>query len=348
MAYLTTCRASSLFLVALTMLAGSSLSAAVDTSLTLDEPKAQVPVAAPADTKLQTGTDLTMSPKATFLISPDRLTPNKEIFWPGFLTGLRGFEHFYNPIGQPIYFETAMNQTGLRLIYLHHEFAGGSQLNGGHLDVFAAQARVALTERLGLIATKDGWSKLRAGLLAADDGWNDIALGLKYVVYADKELDLVVTPGIRYQAGNGDAGVLQGNCQEFSPFLSVAKGFGDLHLMGNITGRIPLDKDKGNNIVQWDLHADYEIFKGIAPAVEIHGLHYLSNGTALPLEVGGLDYTNLGSRFVSGSTVVWAGVGGRVKLTPNASIGATFEFALTNRKADIMDKRVTVDIELTW
>ncbi len=303
---------------------------------------------APVDTALKATTDLAMSPTAEYLISKERLTPNEEIFWPGFLTGLRGFEHFYNPVGQPLYFETPLNETSLKLLYLHHEFPNQSQLQGGYVDVFAVQARVALTERLGFIATKDGYSQLRSGLLADDDGWNDIALGFKYALYVDKELDLIVTPGVRYQAGNGDSGVLQGDCQEFSAFVSVAKGFGDLHFIGDLSGRVPLDKDKGNHILQWDLHADYEIFQGVAPLFEVHGLHYLSNGNALPLEVGGLDYSNLGSRFVSGSTVVWASVGGRIKLSPNMSIGAAYEFSLTNKKADIMDQRVTVDIELTW
>lgn len=333
-------------------LAGTSTTARADfdTSLSLDEPaKAAAPAAKSEAIGGLAPTNLELSPKATFLISNERLTPNKEVLWPGLLTGLRGFEHFYEPVGQPIYFESPFNNTSLRLLYLHHEFSNNSQLRGGHLDVFAAQIRLALTERLALIATKDGWSKLRAGLLAADDGWNDLALGFKYVIFADKEMDLVITPGIRYQAANGDAGVLQGGSQEFSPFISAAKGFGDLHFIGDITYRIPLDTDKGNRILQWDLHADYEVFKGIAPMIELHGLHYLTNGKRFAaLEVGGLDYANLGSGNVSGSHVVWMGVGARAKLTPNASIGATYEFSLTNRSADIMDKRVTVDIIFTW
>lgn len=318
----------------------------VNLELTLPDQPAGATAGAPAAANAN---GPNMSATAKFLLSNQRLTSEKEFLWPGLLTGLRGFEHFYDPIGQPIYFESPFNSTSLRGLYLHHEFAGDSQLGGGHVDVFAAQIRVALTERLGLIATKDGWSKMRATILPADDGWNDLALGLKYVLIADKECDFVLTPGFRYQAAAGDRGVLQGGCQEVSPFISVAKGFGDLHLIGNITGRIPLDSDKGNNIIQWDIHADYEIFPGIAPTAEIHGLHYLSNGTRFAaLEVGGLDYANLGSGNVSGSHIVWAGLGARVKFTPNVSFGATYEFSLTNRKADIMDKRVTVDIVFTW
>jgi hypothetical protein len=77
-------------------------------------------------------------------------------------------------------------------------------------------------------------------------------------------------------------------------------------------------------------------------------VHYLSDGERLPLSVGGLDYTNLGSADVSGSSVVWAGAGARWKLSPHASVGAVYEFALTDADDDIMDTRVTVDFQLVW
>jgi hypothetical protein len=292
--------------------------------------------------------DTSLAMKATYLVSDSSITPDKEIGWKGLLTGLKGFEHFYNPVGSPIYFENPFNSTEVRLLYLHHEFASKSQLAGGHLDVFAAQIRLAITERLGFIATKDGYSQLRANALPRDEGWNDLAFGFKYVFWVDRENDFVVTGGFRYQAGNGSGKVLQGGCQEVSPFITFAKGWDKFHLIADVSDRIPLDNDKGNNVVQWDIHADYEIYKGIAPMLELHGLHYCSNGTRTPLSVGGLDYTNLGSTDVAGSTVIWAGLGARFKLSPNFSLGATYEMNLGNRKADIMDKRVTVDFVFTW
>lgn len=291
---------------------------------------------------------ISMSPKAEFLFSKDRIHDDPEIGWAGFLSGLRGFEHFYNPVGNPIYFETPFNNTGVRFLYLHHNFDDKSVLAGGDLNVYAAQARLALTERLAFIATKDGYSDLNSNALPKDEGWNDIAAGFKYAFYVDRDADFVATLGARYQMGNGDAKVLQGGVQELSPFVSFAKGWDKFHLIGNVTDRVPLDNDKGNNVFQWDLHADYEVFNGFAPMLELHGLHYLDDGNRTPLSIGGADYSNLGSQFVSGSTIIWLGVGGRFKFTPNVSLGATYEFPLTNRKADIFGDRLTVDIEFTW
>jgi hypothetical protein len=205
----------------------------------------------------------------------------------------------------------------------------------------------------GFIATKDGYSDLNADVLPQDEGWNDISIGAKYLLVKDVEKQFLVTVGARWMWENGDAEVLQGGVQELSPFISVGKGFGRLNLIGDLTYRLPFDDDDdGNDIFQWDLHADFELapakLPGIFAIFEVHGLHYLTDGERTPLPVGGLDYSNLGSTDVSGNSVVWLGVGGRFKLTPNTSLGATYEFPLTSSKDDIMGDRVTVDFELMW
>ncbi|MDX2131778.1 MAG: hypothetical protein SFY69_06985 [Planctomycetota bacterium] len=298
-----------------------------------------------------TGND-TLSDRATFLLSPERWHDDSEIGWEGFLSGLRGFEHFYNPVGQPLYFETPFNNTGVRFLFLHHTFSDDSQLAGGEVNVVALQARVALTERLGFIATKDGYSWLNAGALPEDEGWNEIAAGLKYAFYVDRENDFVATAGARITLDSGESKIAMFGTTEVSPFISVAKGWDRFHVIGSATYRIPFDEDDGNQVFMWDLHADYEIVPesvpGLAPVVELHGVHYTSDGTRLPFSVGGLDYANFGSADVSGSSVVWAGFGARWKLSPHVSVGGVYEIGLTDHDADIMQDRVTFDVEVIW
>lgn len=308
------------------------------------------PAADPAVAATPGATPVGMNSNATFLLSSERLQgEDQTILWPGFLNGLRGFEQFYDPVGQPIYFESPFINTSARLIYIYHTFAEGSQLQGGDLNVVAAQARLAITERLALIATKDGYSWLNPGIFPAEeDGWNDIALGLKYAFYVDREAQMVITGGARWQWANGNHQVLQGYSQEISPFVSLAKGWDKFHLIADATVRLPFDDNDGNTVFQWDAHFDYEVFEGFAPCIELHGLHYWTNAENLDLTVGGLDYANIGSSGVAGSTVIWMGLGGRFKFSPNVSAGCTYEFALTNKNADIMDQRVTVDLTFTW
>jgi hypothetical protein len=267
----------------------------------------------------------------------------------GFLTGLRGFEHFHEPLGQPLYFESPFNDTGVRALYLKHNFSDQSLLQGGDVTVYAVQARLAITEKLAFIATKDGYSELDSGLIQ-DEGWNDLAAGFKYVLVADKAKDYVVTPGIRYMAENGHRGILQGGADEVSPFVSVAKGYERLHLLGNVTLRVPMDGDEGNTVGHWDLHVDYDVNPGsdtvFAPLFELHGIHYLSDGDTA-LAVGGLDYTNLGSQPAE-SFVAWAGIGARLEISKKYEIGACYEFALTDPDDDLMDTRITVDFIARW
>lgn len=267
----------------------------------------------------------------------------------GFLTGLRGFEAFHEPLGQPIYFESPFNDTGLRALYLKHDFGDQSFLQGGDVTIYALQARVALTERLALIATKDGYSDLDSGLID-DEGWNDLAAGLKYVLHFDREKAYVVTTGLRYMAENGTRGILQGGVDEFSPFVSLAKGYDHLHLLSNLTLRVPTDRGDGNIVGHWDVHVDYDVNPGeqtvFAPLFEVHGVHYFDDGN-VGLPVGGLDYTNLGSQPAE-HFVAWAGIGARLEIDHRFEIGACYEFALTDRDDDLMDRRITVDFIARW
>jgi hypothetical protein len=268
----------------------------------------------------------------------------------GFLTGLRGFEKFHEPLGQPLYFESPFNDTGVRALYLRHEFSDNSPLMGGDVTIYAVQARVALSERWQFLATKDGYSELSTGLLGDDEGWNDLAFGIKYVLHADEQKDCVVSTGIRYMAENGHRGILQGGVDEWSPFVSLAKGYGDFHVLSNVTLRVPSDTNDGNVVGHWDVHLDYSVNPDsqavFAPLFEIHGVHYLDDGaTALP--IGGLDYANLGTQPAE-NFVAWAGIGARLEIGHQFEIGACYEFALTDPDDDIMDSRITVDFLARW
>lgn len=276
----------------------------------------------------------------------------KVILWPGFLTGLRGFEGFAPPLGNPIYFEDPRIRSEIDIVHVWHKFPGGSTHSGGDLNLVAVQLRLALTERLALIANKSGYIWLRSDALPDHDGWADIALGLKYALVVDRDNQFLLTAGVRWELENGTGGALQGNGQELSPFVSFAKGWDRFHLMGNVTGRIPLDRDEGNHVISWDLHADYEVcpraLGGLFAVAEVHGLHYVRSGNRIGLDVGGIDVASLGSTNVAGSSVFWAGIGLHWELTPNISIGSMWEFPLHNADGDSFGQRVTSHLRISW
>ena len=95
------------------------------------------------------------------------------------------WEGFRKPIIAPYLFEDPFVTTGASLYYIYHEFPDDSALGGGEVHVAALQLRLALTERLGFIATKDGYVWLRPDLPLLDDeeGWMNLGAGLKYILW---------------------------------------------------------------------------------------------------------------------------------------------------------------------
>ncbi len=269
------------------------------------------------------------------------------ILWDGFLWGDRHFKDFPRPVGMPMYFEDPFINTDLRLIYVWHGIPGGSELRGGEVQVFAAQIRIALTERLALIATKDGYSKVHTGITPDADGWNDFGLGLKYAFYVDKANDFIVSGGFRWEWDNGHSFALQGNSQEISPFISFAKGWDKFHMIGALSYRIPTDSGDGCQSLVWNLHFDYEVIENFFPLVEFHGIHWLSDGDRLPTTVDGLDVTSLGSAHVAGRDFFSCGLGFRWQMTEWASLGATYEIPLESPNENIQSGRATINMILS-
>ena len=93
-----------------------------------------------------------------------------------------GFDRFISPMTNPVFFEDPRTVTEARTIYLHHRVPAAAA--GGEIDLIAIQLRAALTERLSIVASKDGYATSSNPLI--DDGWADVAAGLKYNLIAEK------------------------------------------------------------------------------------------------------------------------------------------------------------------
>lgn len=269
--------------------------------------------------------------------------------WKGFLTGMAGYDDFVMPVGMFVYFEDPFITTDLRLLYAYHQIPGGSQLRGGQVHVAAAQIRVALTERLALIATKDGYSWVDSHITPAGDGWNDLAVGLKYALYSRPEDQFLVSGGMRWEWNNGSSDALQGgDSQELSPFVSLAKGWEQWHFLGAVSGRLPTDHHDANYSLVWNLHLDYKLTETFRPLIEVHGIHWLSNADRLPLSVDYLDVGSLGSSDVRGRDFFSAGVWFRWQALENVNVGLTYEFPLESADEQLQEQRVTVSTVVSF
>ncbi|QDU66400.1 hypothetical protein [Engelhardtia mirabilis] len=252
-----------------------------------------------------------------------------------------------DPVTQPYWFESPLHHTSVRPVIIRHWFPSDSVFKGGTLDVLALQARLAITQRFSVIATKDGYFNLEPDEPALEgDGYADIAGGAKYAFIDDPSAGYLLTGGLVFELSQGTREVFQGNGDGvLRPFVSGAWDREELDLLYTLGLNYPLDDDAESTSFDFHLNATYAATENLRPMIEFNGIHYISDGSAAPFDFEGVDVVNLGSNDVAGNTIVTGAIGGRWLIGDNASIGLAYELALSGRQ-DIFDDRVMLDLIL--
>ncbi len=246
-----------------------------------------------------------------------------------------------HPLTAPYFHEDSFITSDIRAWQLYHDFPKSSLIGGGKAHVTAVQLRLALTDRLQLVAYKDGYADFETGLVDAS-GAMDIAAGLKYNLIQDWDNDFHVSVGVGYEFKVGKGRVLQ-NDSEWRFWASANKGFGRLHLGGTVNFFLANDKDQGlgnSDHMTWHLHADYYVCEWFSPVVEINGYHTIDEGT-MALPFSGVDVANLGGD--KSEDVVTIGIGGEFRLINDLSIRAAYETPLSDRN-DLFGYRWTISL----
>ncbi len=255
-------------------------------------------------------------------------------------------EHrFVHPITAPYFHEDSFITTDIRAWFLYHDFPTVNAIAGGNAKVGALQARLALTDRLQLVAYKDGYADFDSGAVDAE-GWMDVAAGLKFNVIQDWENQLHVSIGAGYELSIGDNQVLQDD-DEWRLWASVNKGFDRLHLGGTLNYFIAADKGQalGNSDhLSWHLHADYYICEWFSPVVEFNGYHVIDEG-AVALPFSGVDVANLGGD--ASESVITYGIGGELRPWKGVGLRAAYEAPITDAN-DLFGYRWTFSLVLSF
>jgi hypothetical protein len=294
-------------------------------------------------------------------------------WFPDFRCDREGrWEGFEMPIVQPYLFEDPFITTGATAYYLWHDFPSNSAFQGGDAHVAALQLRVALTDRLALIATKDGYMWTRPGndLLPDENGWMNIGAGLKYALIQDRENDFILSGILRAEFTTGTSAVFAGGDGVLiMPSVSFAWGpLERLNLIGDLGGIIPTRGNEHSSQVFYHLYADYEVHPHFQPFVQLSGIYYvesgdgqrpvrLSNGATISLDTAqhalqtghfeGSDALNLGSRGVDNNDYITWAIGTHVPITDHLTWSVAYERPLTSRK-DITKQRVTTALRLEF
>ena len=265
----------------------------------------------------------------------------------------------------PYLFEDPFVVTGMNLVAVWNDLPGRSVFRGGDVRVAASQIRIAVTDRLGFYAAKDGFVSLRPelNLLDTERGQMDLGAGLKYALIDRPDDRFILTPMIGYEMTTGSSDVFSGHGEgQWVPAVSAAWGVGRFQLVGAVGARLPVDGDRGATSASYHLHVDFAASNGFQPFLSLTGIRYLDdgrgenrvrlgNGTSLPLGTvqqvlgtGGFegnDVLNLGSDNVKGNDIVNLGVGFQKKLTSKLMLGVAYEHPVTRRK-DLVQQRVSL------
>lgn len=260
--------------------------------------------------------------------------------------GKRWRERLIEPLSQPTIFESPVIDSQLRPIVMLHTIPDdNAALPDADVRIYALQARFALSDKLALIATKDGYIQLEPSGGGDEDGFADIAGGLKYAFYEDSDAGVIVTGGAIYETTTGDEEVLQGNGDGvIRPFVSAGYDGGALNVLGLVGYNHPLDSDAESTSFDYHMHVSYEVTPDFAPLVELNGITWTDSGNALGVNFEGGDLINLGATDADGS-LLSAALGARYRLTEMLSLGAAYEVPLSSRE-DILNDRITFD--LVW
>jgi len=250
------------------------------------------------------------------------------------------------PVTNPIFFEAPQIQTEIRPIFAWHRVDSGFVTGPADVRVYAVQLRYALTDRLALIATKDGYIEIEPKGKPTSSGWADLAAGLKYALFKSEDNQFIVTPGVTFNLPTGSRKVFQGDGDgELNLFVSAMKGWDKLHATVNIGSRIPFNFDRQTANIHYSGQLDYWLCRWFIPFVSANAFTTITDGNRKGLSNEGFDLINFGSANASGETQAAIGGGFRSRLLDNLDLGFAYESGVVGRN-DIFKDRFTVD--LSW
>lgn len=237
-------------------------------------------------------------------------------------------ERFVRPVTAPYFHEDSFVTSDVRAWYLRHEFEDDTI--GGDVTVIALQVRLALTNRLQLVAYKDGYTRFD-GTLGDSDGLNDIGAGLKYALIQDWESQTHMAVGLGYEIGLGDEDVLQ-DTNEFRLWASFNQGFDRLHLGSTINYIIAEDLQDGllgnADMLMIHLHADYYVNEWFSPVIESNAYIVTDDGNS-PVPFSGVDAASLAGG--EDEDTVTIAIGAELRpFGPGVSIRGAYETELTD------------------
>jgi hypothetical protein len=287
---------------------------------------------------------------------------------PAPMLGSSGFENVRRPISNPTLFDLAVPTTNLHAFAMYHRLpnqvsivGGASVPMGGHVEIYALQAELALTDRFSLVATKDGYVRLRPKtrpLWSKKSGFANIAAGAKYAFILDPANSFALSGTATVEVPTGNHDVFQGEGDgAINLILNGVKVWDRFQLAAGAGVRLGFDSNLSDTTFI-STHASYEVTPWFIPLVELNWHHVLSAGSGSPSFVNqaggavpvvaafeGSDLLNFGaSNSTANRDLVTAAFGFRSRLCKSVDLGLAYEIPLTDGNDGIIKDRWTLDM----
>lgn len=261
------------------------------------------------------------------------------------------FPNFIGPISSPVLSKDPRSLTEARMLHVSNWFPKGHPVfAGGDAQIYGLQARVALTERLTLIADKDGIARLHPQGGPQSSGFLNVAAGLKYTLLRDVEHQRLGAVGFQYEIPSGEAEVFQNHGSGvWTVFGIYAQEFGCWHLLINEAFQFGQNARDNSSFFFTQIHIDRQLFGWLYPLAEFNWYKYVSGGNrGIPLAVGeGDGLLNLGTSGMEGKDLATLAIGAKAKVGRHLDIGAAWETPLSDRK-DLIRQRLLVECILRY
>ena len=303
---------------------------------------------------------------------PARAEEACDAWFPDFSCGRSGrFAGFEKPIVAPYLFEDPFITTNAVPYFLWHDFPDHSVFDGGGLYAAALQLRVALTDRVAIIATKDGyvWNRNDNPLLEDSEGFMNLAAGVKVALWQDREAGQIVSGVLRLEIPTGSSDQYQGYGDGLVlPSLTGALRTGPVRWIGDFGAQIPLNAAEQSSSLFYHLYAGLDLTPWVQPFVQLSGLYWMESGNGdLPirlktggtldlstvqaaLDTGrfeGADVMDLGSEGVDNLDLLTAAIGVHVPLAEHVTFSVAYERPITH-PTGIFQQRITSALALEF
>jgi hypothetical protein len=270
------------------------------------------------------------------------------------------FDGFISPVSNPFFFEDPRSLTELRPIFIYQSIPHRNYaFQGGNIDFFGVQGRLALTDRLSFVLNKLGGIWVNPGRDAIADvaghrsDFADINLGPKYTFLRNEHSGTLGAVGLTFEIPTGGTRIQAAQGLSLFPYLTMGQNFGRSSY-GSFNGLGEIGYSFGTNNKPSDffmtsLHLDYDIgnLHKIYPLIELNWRYYSGNGGARVQTFEGGDLINFGATEISGRNNLSLAPGLRYKFNESAQLGTALEFPLVGTK-DLQNFRWTIDFILRY